>query len=155
MNNNDVLRSIRHILNLNEANIVDIFKLAKHAIDPAKVSNLLAEEDEAGYVLCTDSQMTLFLDGLITQRRGNSDAPPAPINKIIPPLTNNSIFKKLRIAFDLKEEDLIELMSLAEYDTSKNELSAIFRKPGHKHYRECTDEFLMGFLVGLTFRDWN
>lgn len=155
MNNNDVLRSIRHILNLSEANIVDIFKLAKHSIEPAKVSNLLAEEDEAAYVLCTDSQMTLFLDGLITQRRGKSDAPPAPKNQIFPPLTNNSIFKKLRIAFDLKEEDLIELMSLAEYETSKNELSAIFRKPGHKHYRECTDEFLMGFLVGLTFRDWN
>jgi uncharacterized protein YehS (DUF1456 family) len=155
MNNNDVFRSIQHILNLSEANIIDIFKLAKHPIEQAKISSFLAEEGEAGFVLCTDSLLTIFLDGLISKRRGSIDTPPAPGNKIYPPLTNNIIFKKLRIAFDLKEDDLIELMSLAEYDTSKNELSAIFRKPGHKHYRDCTDEFLMGFLIGLTFRSWD
>lgn len=155
MNNNDVLRSIRHILNLSDTSIVDIFKLAHHTIDQATVCRFLAEEDESGYQACSDNLLTLFLDGLISRRRGKSEDSQNTGNKIFPPLTNNSIFKKLRIAFDLKEDDLIELMSLAEYDTSKNELSAIFRKPGHKHYRECPDEFLMGFLVGLTFRDWS
>jgi len=155
MNNNDVLRSIRHILNLSDSTIVDIFKLARHPIDQTTISGFQAEENDASYLACTDNLLTLFLDGLINYRRGQGDDSPAQKNNIFPPLTNNSIFKKLRIAFDLKEDDLIELMSLAEYDTSKNELSAIFRKPGHKHYRECTDEFLMGFLVGLTFREWN
>jgi uncharacterized protein YehS (DUF1456 family) len=155
MNNNDVLRSIRHILNLSDANIVEIFKLAQHKIDQIGVSQLLKEQDEAGYMACANNPMILFLDGLITYRRGSTDNNPAPSKQIFPPLTNNIIFKKLRIAFDLKEDDLIELMSLADFDVSKNEVSAIFRKPGHKHYRECSDDFLMAFLVGLTFRQWN
>ncbi len=155
MNNNDVIRSLRHVLDLNEATIVDIFKLAQHKVDPATVSGYLKESDEAGFNACNDNYLTLFLDGLITYRRGPSSINPLPAKGIFPPLTNNSIFKKIRIAFDLKEEDLLELMSLADYEVSKNELSAIFRKPGHKHYRECSDDFLMGFLVGLTFRQWN
>lgn len=155
MTNNDVLRSIRHVLDLSDAAIVDIFKLAEHAVDQTSVSNFLKEEDESGYKNCTDNVMTLFLDGLITRRRGKSEQNPVQGKAIFPPLTNNIIFKKLRIAFDLKEDDLIELMSLAEYEVNKNELSAIFRKPGHKHYRECNDEFMMAFLIGLTFRQWN
>jgi uncharacterized protein YehS (DUF1456 family) len=155
MKNNDVLRSIRHILNISDTTIVDIFKLANHKIDQAGASGLLKEEDEAGYVECKNNLLILFLDGLITHRRGKSGGSSADTKEIFPPLTNNVIFKKLRIAFDLKEDDLIELMSLADFDVSKNEVSAIFRKPGHKHYRECSDDFLMAFLVGLTFREWN
>jgi len=155
MKNNDVLRSIRHILNISDATIVDIFKLAPHKIDQATVSSYLKEEDEAGYTECPNNLTILFLDGLITYRRGSSEGKAADTKAIFPPLTNNLIFKKLRIAFDLKEDDLIELMSLADFDVSKNEVSAIFRKPGHKHYRECSDDFLMAFLVGLTFREWN
>lgn len=155
MTNNDVLRSIRHVLALSDATIVDIFKLAEHTIDQASVSNLLKEQEEAGYINCTDNLVILFLDGLITKRRGKSEQKPVQGKAIFPPLTNNIIFKKLRIAFDLKEDDLIELMSMADYAVNKNELSAIFRKPGHKHYRECNNDFLMGFLIGLTFRQWN
>ena len=155
MKNNDVLRSIRHVLNLSDASIVDIFKLAQHKIDQATVSNFSKEEDEAGYIECANNLVILFLDGLITQRRGKIGDKPVEAKGIFPPLSNNIIFKKLRIAFDLKEDDLIELMSLAEFHVTKNELSAIFRKPGHKHYRECSDDFLMAFLVGLTFRLWN
>jgi uncharacterized protein YehS (DUF1456 family) len=155
MKNNDVLRSIRHILNISDATIVDIFKLAHHKIDQATVSSFLKDEDDAGYMECTNNLTILFLDGLITHRRGKSEANPVDTKGIFPPLTNNIIFKKLRIAFDLKEDDLIELMSLADFEVSKNEVSAIFRKPGHKHYRECSDDFLMAFLVGLTFREWH
>ena len=155
MKNNDLLRSIQHVINISDTAMVDIFKLSSHEIDEATVSNFLKEEDEAGYMACTNNLMIFFLDGLITHRRGKSNDKPVETNAIFPPLTNNLIFKKLRIAFDLKEDDLIELMSLADYEVSKNELSAISRKPGHKHYRECSDDFLMAFLVGLTFRQWN
>jgi uncharacterized protein YehS (DUF1456 family) len=155
MKNNDVLRSIRHVLNLSDTSITAIFDLAQHKIDPAAVADFFKEENEAGYVECSDKLMTLFLDGLISYRRGKSEQNPVTAKPVFPPLTNNIILKKLRIAFDLKEDDFIELMSLADYEISKNELSAIFRKPGHKHYRECNDEFLMGFLVGLTYRQWH
>jgi len=155
MKNNDLLRSIQHILNISDTTIADIFKLSHHEIDQATVSNFLKEEDEAGYLECANNLMILFLDGLITHRRGKSNDKPVAGKPIFPPLTNNLIFKKLRIAFDLKEDDLIELMSLADYAVSKNELSAISRKPGHKHYRACSDDFLMALLAGLTFRQWN
>ena len=155
MNNNDVLRSIRHVLDISESTIADIFKLAEHQIDPATVSNFLKESDESGHLECNDNHLTLFLNGLITYRRGKSEQNPSQKNQILPLLTNNIIYKKLRIAFDLKEDDLIELMSFANYDVSKNELSAISRNSGHKHYRVCSDDFLMGFLVGLTFRQWS
>jgi len=152
--NNDVLRGIQHVLGINGSTIVEIFKLAEHKIDLATVSGYLKDEGESGYTECKDNLLILFLDGLITHRRGKGEQSPLQTKQIFPPLTNNLILKKLRIAFDLKEEDLIELMSLADYEVTKNELSAIFRKPGHKHYRECNDDFLMGFLVGLTFRQW-
>lgn len=154
MINNDVLRSLQQVLGINESTIADIFKLAGHPIEQLTIDSFLKDENESGYVECSNNILTLFLDGLITYRRGTNSQNSLQAKAIFPPLTNNSIFKKLRIAFNLKEEDLLELMSLADYEVSKNELSAIFRKPGHKHYRVCNDEFLMGFLVGLTFRQW-
>lgn len=153
--NNDVLRSLQHILGINSPAMADIFRLAEHKLDPATIFNYLKEADETGYTACENNPLILFLDGLITYRRGKLEQNPQQAKQIFPPLTNNIIFKKIRIAFDLKEEDLIELMSMADYEVTKNELSAIFRKPGHKHYRVCSDEFLMAFLVGLTFRKWN
>jgi uncharacterized protein YehS (DUF1456 family) len=155
MNNNDVLRSICLVLNLNDAATANIFKLAGQDVDPATITQFLKNENEGGYLDCNNHLMTLFLDGLISHRRGKSDKNPSPSNDNFPPLTNNVIIKKLRIAFNLKEDDLIELMSLADYEVNKNELGAFFRKPGHKHYRACPDEFLMGFLVGLTYHQWH
>ena len=152
MNNNDVIRGIQQILKLNEAKILDIFKLANYKIEVSTISNLLREEGNTDYLQCDDRLMTLLLDGLITSRRGKSDKTSSEVPATFPPLTNNIIVKKLRIAFDLKEDDLIELLSLADYDVSKSELSSIFRKPGHKHYRVCSDDLLMALLTGLTFR---
>ena len=154
MTNNDVLRSLQHILGLDDSTIAGIFQLAEQKIDPATVSSYLKKQDEADYIECENNLMIIFLDGLITYRRGKLDQGAQQTQRILLPLTNNIILKKLRIAFDLKEQDLIELMSMADHEVTKNELSAIFRKPGHKHYRICNDEFLMGFLAGLTFRQW-
>jgi len=155
MNNNDVLRSICLVLNLNDTATTNIFKLAGHDMSPAMISQFLKNENEDGYLDCNDQLMTLFLEGLIIHRRGKSEKNLPPSNASNSPLTNNTIIKKLRIAFNLKEDDLLELMSLADYEVNKNEMGAFFRKSGHKHYRVCPDEFLMGFLVGLTFHQWH
>ena len=56
---------------------------------------------------------------------------------------------KLKIALNMKADDVIAIMNLAECPLSKHELSAFFRRPGHKHYRECKDQFLRNFLQGL------
>lgn len=63
-------------------------------------------------------------------------------------MTNNEIIKKLRIALDLKEVDMMEIFECAAYTITKSELSAIFRKEDNKHYRECSDDVLNNFLNG-------
>ena len=67
-------------------------------------------------------------------------------------LTNNLVLKKLRIAFELKEEDLLEIFALAQFRISKPEVTALFRAPGHQNYRVCGDQILRNFLKGLAAR---
>jgi len=67
-------------------------------------------------------------------------------------LTNNIIFRKLKIALNLKAEDILEIMKLAGIRISKHELSAFFRKPDHKNYRECKDQILRNFLKGVQIK---
>lgn len=68
-------------------------------------------------------------------------------------MTNNDVLKKLRIALDLKEADLFAIFALTEHKINKAELSGYFRKPGHKNYKECSDDVLQAFLDGyIVFR---
>ncbi len=64
-------------------------------------------------------------------------------------LTNNDILKKLRVALELKDEDVIKILKLADFDISKSELSALYRKDDHPNYKECGDQLLRNFLNGL------
>ena len=64
-------------------------------------------------------------------------------------LTNNDIFKKLRVAHKLRDTDIIEICSLVDFKVSKSELGAIFRSEDHPKYMECGDQFLRNFLNGL------
>ncbi|HEY6159782.1 MAG TPA: DUF1456 family protein [Bacteroidia bacterium] len=64
-------------------------------------------------------------------------------------LTNNDIFKKIRVALALKDEDIIEILKLVDFEVTKSELSAIFRKEGHPNYVPCGDQLLRNFLNGL------
>lgn len=155
MNNNDVLHSILQTLKLDAQQMSAIFALNHHTVSPANLSGLIKGPAEAGYLECSDLQLGQFLDGLISYRRGQKDNLQQPSSNEATALNNNIIVKKLRIAFDLKEDDLIELMSLTDYEISKSELSAIFRKPGNKHYRACSEEFLTAFLEALSLKQWS
>ena len=64
-------------------------------------------------------------------------------------LTNNDILKKLRVALQLKDEEIIEICKKADFDVSKSELSALFRREEHPNYKPCGDQFLRNFLNGL------
>ncbi len=68
-------------------------------------------------------------------------------------MTNNDILKKLRIALELKDTDIIEIMKLAGFEITKPELSALFRSPDHRNYKECGDQILRNFLNGLIIRN--
>jgi len=64
-------------------------------------------------------------------------------------MTNNDIFKKLRVALHLKDDDILNILKLVDFTISKNELTAVFRKEDHPNYQECGDQLLRNFLNGL------
>jgi len=64
-------------------------------------------------------------------------------------MTNNDIFKKLRVAHKLRDDDIIKILQLVDFRVSKSELSAFFRREDHPNYVECGDQILRNFLNGL------
>jgi len=149
MNNNDILRRIRYTFDFSDSKMIDIFGLADHAVTRAEISDWLKKEDDPAYKKCSDARLAMFLNGLINDKRGKKEGsqPPAETS-----LTNNIIFMKLKIALNLKAEDVLEIMALADLKISKHELSAFFRKPGHKHFRECQNQILRNFLKGVQIK---
>jgi uncharacterized protein YehS (DUF1456 family) len=132
--------------------MIEIFKLSDYEIDRSNLTALLKKEDEEGYVECSDRSLGSFLDGLISLKRGKKTVEPGETRKPAARLTNNAILKKVRIALELREDDMLEILRLADADISKPELTALFRREGHKHYKECGDQFLRKFLKGLSLR---
>jgi uncharacterized protein YehS (DUF1456 family) len=152
MINNDVLRSIRYMLDLSDIKVVEITKLADadFPIEKTDVQAFLKKEDEAGYVECSNRVLAHFLDGLVFHYRGKDDSQPQrPIEKRV---TNNVVLKKLRVAFQLKDVDMHQAFEDAGFPISKPELTALFRQPDHKNFRLCGDQALRNFLKGLTLR---
>ena len=150
MIHNDVLRSLRYLLDVNDAKLTDIIKLGGFEVSTADIATYLKKEEEEGFVRCPDEVIAHFLDGLVIFKRGKDDSrAPLPVEL---PVTNNIVMKKLRVAFELKEDDLHAILKAADFPVSKPELSALFRKVGHNNYRPCGDQLLRNFLKGLTLR---
>ncbi|MBI5656337.1 MAG: DUF1456 family protein [Geobacter sp.] len=152
MANNELLRSIRDALGLDAATMIEIFRAAGREVGASAIDAFLKREDEDDYIPCSNPIMGFFLDGLIIHSRGHKEGSPTPAAQPLAELGNNVILKKLRIALDLKEEDMIGIFGLAGTVMPKHELTALFRKPGHKHYKECTDQLLRGFIKGVALR---
>ena len=64
-------------------------------------------------------------------------------------LSNNDIFKKLRVAHKFRDTDIVEICALVDFKVSKGELGAFFRNEEHPKYMECGDQILRNFLNGL------
>src|SRR5450631_277237 len=138
MANNDILRSIRDALSIDDATMIEIFKQSGREVGQSTITALLKAEDDDGYIPCSDPILGFFLDGLIIHKRGTQDGTPVPAAKPAAPLTRNAIVKKLRIALDLKEDDMVSIFKAAYIEISKHDLNALFRKEGNKHYKECS-----------------
>ncbi len=146
MNNNDILRRLRYAFDISDDNMIKIFSLAELETTRPEVSDWLKKDDNPVQKKLHDVKLATFLNGFITHKRGKKDGPmPIPEKQ----LTNNLILRKLKIALDYKDTDVLDIFDIAEFDISKHELSAFFRKPGQKQYRECKDQFLRNFLFGL------
>lgn len=148
MDNNDILARLQTIFGYDTDKLIAIFALAGHEVTTEQIHAWLSDEYEEGssYVYLEDTELSIFLNGFITERRGKKEGvQPKPDSY----LTNNIILKKLRIALDLKTEDILEILEVAEMPVSKYELSAFFRREDHKNYRNCKNNILRAFLEGV------
>jgi uncharacterized protein YehS (DUF1456 family) len=150
MTNNDVMRSLRFMLKINNPKIAEICKLAGLDVPVVEIDRFSKNEEDPQYLECSDQIMAHFLNGLVIWKRGKDETRPLAPLEI--PVSNNTVLKKLKVAFQLQEEDLIAIMSGTGLPFGKAELSAFLRKKGHRNYRECGDQVLRNFLKGLTAR---
>jgi uncharacterized protein YehS (DUF1456 family) len=153
MNKNDILIRIRYAFHFKNAELIEMLNLGNYSIEPRALINILKKEEEEDFVVCEVLLLNSFLDGFIIKRRGKQE--PRPDQKPLPPvekLTNNIILKKLRIALELRDVDILAILELSKFKVTKTELSALFRRQEHKNYKECGNQFLRNFLVGLALK---
>lgn len=159
MDNNDILIRLRYALDIKDSDIIQIFKLGGIVLSKEEVQGRLTkiielpEELDDQNIRCSHKELECFLNGFITFKRGaKEDAPPTVLTITGQQNVNNILLKKLKIALSLNSEDMLDIFALADISMSSSELSALFRKEGHKHYKECGDKFARNFLKGLALK---
>lgn len=149
MTNNDILRRIRFTFDFNDTKMIELFGNGGLQVTRSQVSDWLKKDEDPACVKINDKQLATFLNGFIIEKRGKKDGDqPEPEKR----LNNNIIFRKLKIALNLKDEDILEILNLAELRISKHELSAFFRRPDHAQYRACENQILRNFLHGMQLK---
>ncbi len=149
MTNNQILRRLRYAFDFNDSTMIKIFAHSGLEVSRAEVSDWLKKDDDAAFIAIPDLALAQFLNGLIIEKRGRKEGPqPEAESK----LNHNIVFRKLKIALDLKDDDILALLQLADFRLSKHELSAFFRRPDHHHYRACQDQVLRNFIKGVQLK---
>jgi len=149
MTNNDILRRLRFTFDFNDEQMMALWESAGGNATRAQISDWMKKEDDLQYVNLPDKQLAIFLNGLINDRRGKRDGvQQKPESR----LDNNIILRKLKIALNLRDDDMVAILGLADLKVSKHEINAMFRKKGQHQYRECLDQFLRNFLHGLQLK---
>ena len=143
---NEVIYRIHKALHLSIDEILETYTLEEYKMEASHLKSLLKRRQDDGFMLCSYEELGVFLDGLVTLKRGPS---PKKKNEEAVELSNNLILKKLRIALELKESETEIIFGLADVELSKQQLASLFRKEGHKNFKACSDELLMAFLEGL------
>jgi|TARA_B000000475_G_scaffold252835_1_gene230742 uncharacterized protein YehS (DUF1456 family) len=64
-------------------------------------------------------------------------------------LSNNDILKKLRVAHKLRDEDIVKILKLVDFEITKGALGDMFRNEDHPKYMEAENQILRKFLDGL------
>jgi len=145
MQNFEILHRIANALSLDEDALALVVKEAGLADRFPAPAGLMLDPDAEAHIPCDDPTMVALLDGLIVTRRGPSPgAPPAPAR-----LNNNLVLKKLRIAMNLHDKQMLAIFESAGMHLGRNQLGALFRAPGNKHLQACSDGTLICFLTGL------
>lgn len=149
MSNNDILRTLRYTFHFHDYKMSEIFALGGVPLFAEEIAHWLKKEDDPEFKKLYDKDLAAFLNGLIIHNRGKKDDQIPVAEKS---LNNNGILRKLKIALNFKDEDMLELFALRGFRLSKHELSAFFRNPSQPQYRECKDQVLRNFLMGLQMK---
>ncbi len=149
MNNNDIIRRVRYTFNFNDSKMLELFAEGGALVDRETLSNWLKKDEDPAFKPIYNKDLAAFLNGFIILKRGKKEGEiPNPEKS----LNNNLIFRKLKIALNLKDEDILEILKLADFQFGKHELSALFRKPDQDKFRECKDQVLRNFLFGMQLK---
>jgi uncharacterized protein YehS (DUF1456 family) len=144
--NNYFLRRLRYTFDFNDTKMIELWALADKEVTREQVTAWLKKDDDPDFINCSDRMLAIFLNGLINDLRGKKDGPQMePESR----LNNNIILRKLKIALNLRDDDICEIINSAGLTIGKSELSAFFRKVRHQHYRELQDQILRKFMQGL------
>ncbi|MFK8008937.1 MAG: DUF1456 family protein [Saprospiraceae bacterium] len=146
MNNNDVIRRVRYTFDFNDDKMIEIFALAEKEVTRAQISEWLKKDEDPDFKGIYDKDLATFLNGFINLRRGKREGPQPKPEKT---LNNNLILRKLKIALNLRDDEMVEIFDLVDMRISKHEINAFFRKPTQSQFRFCKDQFLRNFLYGM------
>jgi len=151
MNNSDLLTAILDKLNIGQEDFEKSLTLGG-ITDPEVI--------DAALTNCDKSVVEGFLNGYISLKRGPKEEGKGDLGQSKPPLqlnrgksVNNVILKKLKIAYALTNDDLMDIFASVGITMTKNDLTTYFRKEGHKHYRLCDDKLMIKFLEGIAIRE--
>lgn len=167
MDNNDILIRLRYAQDIKNHEMIEIFKLGGIEMTKEDVLKILTKskdefddvevEENDDQIKCNNKMLESFLNGYITFKRGKQEAKPGQPQSPEPAEqksdnVNNMLLKKLKVALQLTTEDMLDILDDGGIAVSKGELGAILRKPGHRNYKECGDNFARKFLKGLAIR---
>lgn len=147
MNHNELMRNLRRALAVNEHGLAEIYALSGDSMDAEGLKNRLKQSNESGYVECEEVTAARMLEAMIIHLRGAKEGAPTPQPQL--PLSNNHVLKKLRIAYDLKDEDMHRLFAAEGTELGKQQLKSLFRKEDNKNYLACSEKLLRIFLKSL------
>lgn len=165
MDNNDILIRVRYALDIKNQDMIEIFKLGGIEVTKEDVLKILTKskdefddvEENDDQIKCNNKMLEAFLNGFITFKRGKQEVKPGQPQNPEPTEqksdnVNNMLLKKLKVALQLTTEEMLDILDDGGIAVSKGELGAILRKPGHRNYKECGDNFARKFLKGLTIK---
>ncbi len=140
------MRSLRFAFDYSDDQMISLFNHVDYPVTREQVCNWLKKDNDPNYVALSDREISLFLNGLIVEKRGKKDGKVPPPELIV---DNNIILRKLKIALNLKTEDIQELLASVGNRTGKSEITAFFRRVEHANYRECKDQVLRNLIRAI------
>lgn len=149
MRTNDIFRKITQSLTLDTVKIQQLFALSAIDLSDKEIANLLKTDYQPGFEPMPDYVLLIFLNNLIEQQRGKKADGETEVIEKHAKVSNNDVLKKLRIAFNLHEQQVRDALKLATIELTKSDLAALFRKPGHVHFKACEDDLVLDFIEGL------